>query len=49
MTRDAESLLQKMKNGLRLQKKVILREGNESHERLERLRLIDLIGAGDDE
>jgi hypothetical protein len=46
MTRDAETLLQKMKNGLRLQKKVILREGNESHERL---RLIDLIGAGDDE
>jgi len=49
MTRDAESLLQKMKNGLRLQKKAILREGNESHERLEKLRLIDLIGAGDDE
>jgi hypothetical protein len=46
MTRDTETLLQKMKNGLRLQKKVILREGNESHEKL---RLIDLIGAGDDE
>ena len=46
MTRDTESLLQKMKNGLRLQKKVILREGSESHEKL---RLIDLIGSGDDE
>lgn len=46
MTRDAETLLSQMKNRLRLQRKVILREGDESSERL---KLIDLIGTGDDE
>jgi hypothetical protein len=35
-----------MKNRLRLQRKVILREGEESSEGL---KLIDLIGTGDDE
>ena len=46
MTRDAETLLSQMKNRLRLQRKVILREGDESSEGL---KLIDLIGTGDDE
>lgn len=46
MTRDAETLLSQMKNRLRLQRKVILREGEESSEGL---KLIDLIGTGDDE
>jgi len=46
MTRDAESLISNMKNGLRLQRRVILREDDESKNRLS---LIDLIGTGDDE
>jgi len=46
MTRDAESLISSMKNGLRLQRRVILREDDESKNRLS---LIDLIGTGDDE
>lgn len=46
MTRDAESLISSMKNGLRLQRRAILREDDESKNRLS---LIDLIGTGDDE
>jgi hypothetical protein len=46
MTKDVESLIAKMKNGFRLQKKVILREGDESNEEI---RLTDLVGIGDDE
>lgn len=47
MTKETETLISQMKNGLGLQRKIILREDDESSKG--RLRLIDLIGAGDDE